>query len=643
MPSTLRRPRTRPGSQPATRRKTSLLAEQRGQSLADAKHAHAERLSATFPDGVGELTWSQRLDILDGLELVLDGAYAHLPLKRSLYGFDPIRALEHLRQQVPALDSLQFHREMTSLVNRLRDAHTQYYGPTTLEDAVARLPFLVEAFGPDLNPSYLVTKISDRRLVDDPMFVRGVELTYWNGVPFNRAVELHADRETGGRPDARRARALDSLTFRSLQYNPPPDEEWVVIGYRGIDGGERETHFDWRVVYPKRAPVAASGGTHRARRAINPAAEAVRRAKKLLFNPQLWEADFTRNATAQRQRGLVATRFQDALSAKRVETRAGKLGYLRIWTFDVDDDEAFVRETIRILNRLPDRGLIIDLRDNPGGVIWSAERMLQLFTPRPITPTKFALRATRMTAALADAPLNQSELGPWSDSLNEAALTGEPYSVHLPITSVEQCNDIGQTYGGPIAVIVDANTYSCGDLFTAGVVDNRIGPVLCVGTATGAGGANVWSYNDVRATLPRSSQPPKLPDRVDFTLAIRRAVRSGDADGVLIEDAGIAGQPYAMTKDDVLHSNRDLIERAAELVVSQPLTRLRVKRDGTRLELKTAALDRLDVLVNGHPDRQSIAIESGDALDIRVAREARNVEIVGFADGVVRQRRRLVW
>ena len=54
----------------------------------------------------------------------------------------------------------------------------------------------------------------------------------WNGVPFARAVEVYADRETGGRPDSRRARALESLTFRALDYGPPPDEHWVIVGYR---------------------------------------------------------------------------------------------------------------------------------------------------------------------------------------------------------------------------------------------------------------------------------------------------------------------------------------------------------------------------------------------------------------------------
>ena len=60
-----------------------------------------------FPSGVGALTWGERLSVLDAWVQVLDGVYAHLPRKRALYEFDPLRAIEHLRQQVPALNDLQ--------------------------------------------------------------------------------------------------------------------------------------------------------------------------------------------------------------------------------------------------------------------------------------------------------------------------------------------------------------------------------------------------------------------------------------------------------------------------------------------------------------------------------------------------------
>lgn len=608
-------------------------AQQRGVALPQALRE--------IPSDVGRLSWGERLDILDAWVQVLDGVYAHLPLKRALYGFDPIRALEHLRQQVPALTDLQFHRELTNLINRLRDAHTQYSGPQTMAGAVASLPFLVEAWGPADNCHYVVSKVSDRRLVRDPRFEPGVRLTFWNGVPFARAVDLHAESETGGRPDARQARALDSLTFRSIEYGPPPDEQWVDIGYVDLKGKTREIRLPWRVVCPSRAPRASRGGAARRQRGINPAAEAVRRAKKLLFNAGLWAEE---QAIAQEQgatRSLVRE-YKDFLTARTVKTRKGAFGYLRIWSFDVDDDQRFIDAAIQLLGRLPDRGLIIDLRDNPGGFIWAAERMLQLFTPEQVMPTRFALRATPLTVAMASARMNQGEFGPWAESLASAPSTGEPYSTHLPITTVEQCNDLGQHYGGPIVVVVNANTYSSGDLFTAGVLDNRIGPVVCIGEATGAGGANVWTSDDLSVAMHAAGAPlPKLPTGVSFSVSVRRAVRSRDAEGVLIEDSGIPGRPYFMTERDIFEGNIDLIEHCGEILAAQPWTQLDVRRRTGGLTVTATGLDHLDIFLDGHPAGPGMPLKRSGTVRVPLARNSGAIEVVGFCENVIRQRRRL--
>src|SRR6476660_2406359 len=184
-----------------TRKRTSAEAPRkapRSSQPASRTQVLADALQ-DLPAGVGQLSWGERLSVLDAWVQVLDGARAHIPKKRALYGYDPIRAIEHLRQQVPALNDLQFHRELTTLINRLRDAHTQYTGPKSVADAVATLPFLVEMFGPSDAPCYLVTKVNRHR-VKAREFEPGVTLEWWNGVPFDRAVDLHADVETGGRP-----------------------------------------------------------------------------------------------------------------------------------------------------------------------------------------------------------------------------------------------------------------------------------------------------------------------------------------------------------------------------------------------------------------------------------------------------------
>jgi len=613
----------------------STLTHQIGQPLAEA----LRRTQDEVPTDVAVLSWAERLDIIDVWVQVLDGAYAHLPLKRALYGFDPIRALEHLRQQVPSLTDLQFHRELTSLINRLRDAHTQYSGPHTIAGAVATLPFLVEAWGPVNESRYVVSKVSDGRLIDDPHFEPGVTLTFWNGIPFDRAVDMHAETETGGRPDARQARALESMTFRSLEYGPPPDEHWVDISYVDLQNKPREIRLPWRVVCPNRAPAASRPGTARMRRGIDPAAEAVRRAKKMMFNAALWNRE-RRSAQARAAGVSLTEKYADFLTAKPVGRN--KFGYLRIWSFDVDDDQGFIQAAIQLLSGLPNRGLIIDLRDNPGGFIWAAERMLQLFTPNPVYPTKFALRATPLTAAMSAARFNQEELGPWADSLAAAPATGEPYSTHLPITSFEQCNDIGQHYGGPVVVVVDANTYSSGDLFTAGIADNRIGTVVCVGEATGGGGANVWTSDDLAAAMNPAGYPlPALARGANFTMAMRRAVRTGDADGVLIEDSGIAGRSYSMTERDVFAGNKDLIDFCCRLLEAQPSTQLEVARRAGVLAITTQGLDRIDIYSDGHPALPGMQVKRDGTIRVKLPGGAGALEVVGYSENTMRQRRRL--
>jgi peptidase S41-like protein len=556
------------------------LAAQRGPRLTDALAAagggRRRGALAAAPAGAA-LDGGQRLEVLDTLAAVLGGAYCHLPQKRAGYAVDPVQALALLRRQCVELTDGEFHLAVTGLVTDLRDAHTRYVGPAAFGDQVATLGFLVEAYGPDRDPRFLVSKLAEGAGIDDPGFVPGVELEWWNGIPFARAVDLYASRETGGRPDARRARALESLTFRALRYGPPPDEHRVDIGYRTRRGAARELRVPWRVVDPGRAASAVRPGSAASLKlAANLAAEAVRGAKQLLFAPGVWHADRAGAgggsgagvAVAPAGGDWLATSLPDALAARPLRTRRGRLGYLRIWSFDVDDD-AFLAEVTRLLGQLPQRGLILDLRANPGGLVWAAERLLQLFnrTGQRIVPTRFSLLASPLTRAMAASPFNRLELEPWARSLEDAVSTGELYSQPLPLTDPDWCNDLGRRYDGPVVAVVDANTYSAGDLFAAGFVDNRIGPLVCVGEATGAGGANVWTGAQLRDALAGTPfHFGDLPADVGFTISVRRALRSGPADGVPIEDLGVGGIPYRMTRRDLLDGNRDLLETCAEVL-----------------------------------------------------------------------------
>jgi Peptidase family S41 len=624
--------------------------------IRDAQHGVA--IDRFLPPGrtpqalvVADLGPPQRLQVVDTFTALLEGLYAHLPLKRGMYAIDPVQRLRLLRQRVERLDPVDFHYELADIITDLRDAHTRYVGPPEFDGRVAMLPFLVEAFGPVASSRYIVSKIAaDRSLIGrNRFFAPGVEIRWWNAMPMDRAVDRHADDETGGRPDARRARAVESMTLRALQYGPPPDERWVVIGFVDLHGVERELRVDWRVVAPQRAATSgqsAGGQTGRAF-GIDPAAEIHRRVKKLLFKPELWYAD-RRRPKAVRARPAVAvgenlpTSMPDALAAKVHRVRGQSLGYLRLWSFDVDDDEAYVAEVIRLLTQLPDRGLIIDLRSNPGGLIWAAERLFQLFTPHPVAPNRFSLLATTMTRAMAGAAQNGVELAPWRASLEDAVANGEPYSLTAPITTVDACNNIGQVYGGPVVAVVDPNTYSAGDLFAAGFVDNSIGPLISVGEATGAGGANVWAPADVNDALlgtPYAQQP--LPAGIGYTLAVRRATRAGPADGAAIEDVGVRGDyQYAMTRADLTGSNEDLLSFAGKHVLGLPRTSMTVSQpaaDKGALVVRTLGIDRLDVVVDDSFQPSRAVRTRTTAVDLPPGWST--VELRGSASGQLVQRR----
>lgn len=549
---------------------TQAVTARRGVPLADVLTPPTQRATWQPTD----LSVTQRHDLIDVWITMFTDVYVHYTQKRALYGFDPIRALLALRRQIPYLDSAAFLRELTLLVNRLRDQHTQLYvdaADADLTPFVAALPFLVEAFGPYRTPTFLVTKVADD--VADSDFAAGARLTTWNGIPFGRTVDLYAESLTGGRPDARRARALETLTQRPLRYLPPPDELWVDIGYRlpgdPSDLPDRTVRFEWRAIMPAKAITADDLIALRTGRAIDATSEAARRARKLLFATALWDQDDT-NRPAAKSDGWIATTFADAISARRLKTRYGTFGYLRLWTFDVDNTNRYLEAVAAVLRQLPRRGLIIDLRSNPGGVIDATEQLLQLFATKAITPAGFALRATPAMVQITEADGNGADLADWATSTRLAYELGEEFSQHLPISNPDHFADHARAYRGPVVCVVNANTFSCGDLFAAGIADHGIGQIVAVGEGTGAGGANVWTSDDIEYAYHAAKRAlPSIPPGISFTVSVRRMTRTGQSAGLAIEDVGINGdERYEMTETDLTNGNADLAEFCTRLLTS---------------------------------------------------------------------------
>jgi hypothetical protein len=126
---------------------------------------------------------------------------------------------------------------------------------------------------------------------------------------------------------------------------------------------------------------------------------------------------------------------------------------------------------------------------------------------------------------------------------------------------------------------------------------------------------------------------------VGYTLAIRRALRSGAADGLPIEDLGVPGIAYEMTLDDLLQENRDLIAFCAGLLSGIPRTAMKVQIDERTVSITTRGLDELETYMNGRPFEAVRRISDG-ALQLPRP-DAEIIEFVGRRNGEICQRRRL--
>ena len=125
-----------------------------------------------------------------------------------------------------------------------------------------------------------------------------------------------------------------------------------------------------------------------------------------------------------------------------------------------------------------------------------------------------------------------------------------------------------------------------------------------------------------------------------YTLAIRRALRSGAADGLPIEDLGVRGIAYEMTLDDLLYENRDLIAFCAGLLSGISRTAMKVQIDERTVSITTRGLDELETYMNGRPFEAVRHISDGAHQLPRPHAEI--IELVGRRNGEICQRRRLV-
>jgi hypothetical protein len=621
------------------------------------EHVGAAEDLPTFLAGAGGLTLADRKVLVEQALVLFEQNYVHLPLKAALHAVNPVQRLRLLgtrleRQTEQTMDpEWMFHAELSRTFHSVRDLHTNYTLPAPYNTKIAFLPFLVEEYFEGGEPVYVVSRVMDGFSVEQ---LEQARVFYWNGIPIHRAVELNAARFAGSNEAARHARGVESLTLRPLRSHLPPDEEWVDVGYVGEDGVERELRQKWLVTenLPPFMGDMDAISTAAASLGLDIVGDDAGRARALLFAPAVVEqaesdAEPELTTTPAAAGEEVPTSLPKVFRARSVETASGTFGHLRIFTFGVRDPQPFLGEFIRLITLLPQEGLILDVRGNPGGHIHASEFTLQTLTPHRITPEPVQFISTplnlRVVERHKDNPTGQIDLGPWFKSLDQASEIGATFSQAVPMTPEDGANAVGQVYQGPVVLVTDGRCYSATDIFAAGFQDHDIGPVLGVDGNTGAGGANVWEHGLLKALLEVPSPDPDtpyaaLPSGANMRVSIRRTLRVGARSGTPLEDLGVVpAERHFMTRDDLLAGNKDLLDRAGALLAAMPVRRLdlAVLLDGgeLRVDLTVANVDRADIYVDGRP-RASVDTPGAEAsVTIDGVEAAAVVRAEGFADG----------
>jgi hypothetical protein len=634
----------------------------------------AVRSVETFREStlVSPLTTVDRSILVDQATALIDGVYVHLLHKRAMYAVEPSQRLKLLRHRLAQLTDAEFHAELLRVFIELRDLHTNYILPAPYQGPFAFLGVLLEQYWAAGKPHWLLSKVFNN-LTGDPNLAAGVEVTHWNGSPIALAVARVADREAGSNAAARLARGLENMTLRTLALSQTPDEDWVDLRYQA-DRKTHETRLPWRVFDSVQDvfDAAPSGKAKGKRRGTGSAGvfgapprhlvgldlrtELVRHVKKALFAPAAVKeerrvAQSTRAAAPaptkeQAAAGVIPTTRPDEIKARTVTTSHGTFGHLRIYTFSMkelpgveDNISAFLDEVARLLTVLPPEGLIVDVRGNGGGYVVAAEFLLQYLTPRRIQPEPMQVISNPSTAQLSAAV---EDLAPWLPSIQESTETGAQYSSALPLYPESLVNSVGQVYHGPVVLITDALCYSATDIFSGGFADHEIGPVLGVDDNTGAGGANVWTHDDLRTSWPGGPFVP-LPGGAQFRVALRRCLRVGQRWGEPVEDLGVVPDVrHRLTRRDLLEDNTDLMNRAGSLLAAGTPRRLDAtvtSRNNTEavLSLSTKAVRSLDVYRDGRPATTVPTVADGTT-EVHVplaGKAAATVRIEGFDQGAL--------
>ncbi|KAL2914454.1 hypothetical protein HK105_206021 [Polyrhizophydium stewartii] len=556
--------------------------------------------------------------------------YVNREAKIATYGdeypdIDPIPRVNSLLNNNSALSDLEFHYALSNIFLSQRVFHTNYYipGVHTCYFVVTALDFeFVKSKNIETSPTVLVkgfTGSGDVMMLSESTALAkvavGDKLVSINGHSFVKYFEANKWRTGGASVSGGHRSALASLQIRSGRYFPMPEENalQLVLQSRATKHKYNLT-LPWVAVRDEScfAEVNSAGLAQRMRLRRRDSRLPLDRTENVppkLFD-KAWVDRVLKQAEAPHlahyKQFFPAQQFADAIfeatddpsiSWAIYKPNTTRLGILRIENFQPLQSDA-TQATLLIRDVLVSKlngtkALVIDLRDNPGGIITLPDYLPQLFG-QSFTPAGARLVVNDINTYIVNSTMFPN------DDFKSTYLATPPeqkYTQPVAFDSASDSYQYGQAYFRAMGVLTNGQCYSACDIFAANIQDNEIGLVFGEDASTGAGGANVVEHNafllpmDPRdfGTLPRNLLLGPSTAQ-DLRVAWRQFVRVGSNAGALIEDRGVVSDVVVRPIPADLFHNRTY--QSQWETVAKRLKQVNIERGTTKTSLIAEPLFR---------------------------------------------------
>lgn len=512
---------------------------------------------------------AERQNVLQIAISVIEGLNPNFNMRNRFLNVNPVAEMRAFSVNASSVTNFEFHIKMIEIFTSMRDRHTYYLPPEPLYNSGALLGVVVAPF---VNSStgllqFIVTEISDGVVSEDLYFRVGVTVLAVDGVPIKQLV-IRTGRNSGAaNVNAQLREGSAAVTFRVLALDTIPRKAFATIQFLDDKSIVRAINLPWLFI-SRRENTEAVQNTATVSRSPNAFFHNLQSMRLLLRKALSIEKDPVQLVDAS-QRALLQDGAgeipQFLLSYYRLasfKVSGTTFGYLGVRGFDAPTTPEAFRGLRNLVALLPNTGLMIDIRGNPGGISDNIYALLRTFSSVTVDRAPQVFRASRLHLQFIKNWLNSPFM---TKVFADAVRLGEPYTGPaedlFPLEEREVIDRLGgPVFNGPVVVVSDAMSASASEIFSALCRDYGACYVINVDGTTAGAGDTVVTYSTFRE-LDNKTFTTDLPLGIQMGTAYGRLFRYGPRFGALITYVGIEpDEKYNYTRADLLGGSDDLLQ-----------------------------------------------------------------------------------